>query len=203
MSGEPDRRRIAGVDEAGRGCLAGPVAVAAVILDPGRDWSAIADSKQLSARRRQRLARRTRRYGLSHQVCLIDSATIDRVNILQATLTGMRQAVAGLEPRPELVLIDGNRAPLIDLPVRTVIGGDASEKCIGAASILAKTARDAYMSKLDERYPDYGFARHKGYATAEHLAALHRFGPTPEHRRSFAPVYATLQADLFAGEPVR
>lgn len=198
MSNPPDRPLIAGVDEAGRGCLAGPVAVAAVILDPGRDWSGIADSKQLSARRRRRLARRIRRWGLSFQVCLIDSATIDRINILQATLTGMQRAVAALGLVPELVLIDGNRAPPLEVPVRTVVGGDATEKCIGAASILAKTARDAYMIELDRRYPDYGFARHKGYATADHLAALHTLGPTPEHRRSFAPVYSTMQGELFA-----
>ena len=128
---------------------------------------------------------------------MIDRETIDRINILQATLVGMQRAVAALGTRPNLVLVDGNRAPEFCVPGRAIIAGDASEKCIGAASILAKTARDAYMAELDSKYPDYGFARHKGYGTAGHLAALRRLGPTPEHRRSFAPVHETLQGSLF------
>ncbi len=188
---------VAGVDEAGRGCLAGPVAVAAVILDPARDWSDIDDSKQLTARRRTLLAGRIRRHGLSFAVRLIDRETIDRINILEATMTGMQRAVAALGTRPALVLVDGNRAPGFGIPARAIVAGDAVEKCIGAASILAKTERDAYMSELDAKYPDYGFGRHKGYATAAHLKALAKLGPTPEHRRSFAPVYALLQGELF------
>ncbi len=187
----------AGVDEAGRGCLAGPVAVSAVILDPAHDWEAVDDSKQLSRERREELADMVRDHCLAWRVVLIDRATIDQINILQATLLGMRRAVKGLDLAPELVLIDGNRAPELDIETRTLVDGDALEKCIGAASILAKTHRDAYMTRLDSRFPEYGFGRHKGYGTPEHLQALQRHGPTPEHRRSFAPVRDTLQDDLF------
>lgn len=187
----------AGVDEAGRGPLAGPVAVAAVILDPDRDWSAIDDSKKLREADRNAMAAEIRAHALAWRVCLIPSQTIDAINILNATLHGMRRAVNELSLRPQRVLVDGNRVPDIDLPCLAIVGGDGLEKCIGAASILAKTSRDAHMLNLDATYPDYGFARHKGYPTPEHLSVLRRLGPTPEHRMSFAPVRRCLQADLF------
>ena len=168
--------------------MAGPVAVAAVILSDGFDWAAIDDSKRLSAPERCQLARLIRTHALAWQVCLIDSKVIDRINILQATLQGMQTAVAALDPRPTRVLVDGAICPDFKLPGQAIVGGDGLEKCIGAASILAKTERDAYMVALDRRYPDYGFARHKGYPTPEHLKVLEKLGPMGEHRRSFGPV---------------
>lgn len=180
---------IAGVDEAGRGPLAGPVAVAAVILDPARPIAGIADSKRLTPARRERLAPLIHAQALAWSVVFVEAAEIDRVNILEATLAGMREALCRLATPPALALIDGNRLPRgLPCAARAIIGGDASEAAIGAASILAKTARDARMLELDQRYPGYGFAAHKGYGTAAHLAALARLGPCPEHRRSFRPV---------------
>ena len=187
---------IAGVDEAGRGPLAGPVAVAAVILPEDGDWTGVDDSKKIDEVRREALAEQIRDAAI-WAICLVSSAEIDRMNILAATLFGMQQAVGGLKRRPTRVLIDGNRCPDLPVPAEALVGGDAREKCIGAASILAKTERDRYMKTLDDRYPEYGFARHKGYGTPEHLAALRRCGPTPEHRRSFAPVRECLQGALF------
>jgi ribonuclease HII len=187
---------VAGVDEAGRGPLAGPVAVAAVILDGRHDWSRVDDSKRLTAEIRAELAAEIRAHA-SWAVCLVSSSEIDRMNILAATLFGMQQAVRGLDVAPQRVLIDGNRCPELPMPAEAIVGGDASEKCIGAASILAKHARDEYMLDVHRRYPEFRFDRHKGYGTPEHLAALRRCGPIPEHRRSFAPVRACLQADLF------
>ena len=189
-------QRIAGVDEAGRGPLAGPVAVAAVILSQGHDWEVIDDSKRLSAARRCELAAMIKSRALAWHVRLIRSDLIDRMNILQATLYGMQLVVAALDPRPTQVLVDGNRCPDFKLPGKAVIGGDGLEKCIGAASILAKTQRDDYMVALDLQFPGYGFARHKGYPTPEHLDALERLGPMHEHRHSFAPVRERLQRDL-------
>ena len=189
-------QRIAGVDEAGRGPLAGPVAVAAVILSQGHDWVEIDDSKRLSAARRCELATIIKSRALAWRVCLIQSDLIDKMNILQATLHGMQLVVAALDPRPTQVLVDGNRCPDFKLPGKAVIGGDGPEKCIGAASILAKTRRDDYMVALDRQFPGYGFARHKGYPTPEHLEALEKLGPMCEHRHSFAPVRERLQRDL-------
>ncbi len=192
-----DAPLVAGVDEAGRGPLAGPVAVAAVILDPANPIPGLADSKALSAARREALEPLIQRRALAYRVILVDAATIDRLNILQATLQGMAEALAGLLPAPHAALIDGNRVPKSLLcPARAIVGGDASEPAIGAASILAKVARDRYMDALDTRHPGYGFARHKGYPTADHLEALRRLGPCAEHRRSFAPVRALLAPGL-------
>jgi ribonuclease HII len=189
---------IAGVDEAGRGPLAGPVVVAAVILDDSRPIEGIADSKVLTAARREQLANEIRERARAFSVIVISAAEIDRYNILQATLLGMAHAVTALVPCPVLALIDGNRMPKkLPCPGRTIVDGDATEAAIGAASILAKVARDALMVELDLRYPGYGFAQHKGYPTPEHFAALERLGPCHEHRRSFAPVRRLLMPELF------
>ncbi|MDD2407461.1 MAG: ribonuclease HII [Tepidiphilus sp.] len=186
-------RLICGVDEAGRGPLAGPVVAAAVILPPGASLSGLNDSKKLSPRRRERLAAEIRTTALAWAVAEASAAEIDEWNILRATLRAMARAVAALPVTPDEVRVDGNQAPALAVPVRTIIGGDALEPAIMAASILAKTHRDARLVALDARYPEYGFARHKGYGTAAHLAALARLGPCPEHRRSFAPVRAALE----------
>ena len=185
----------AGVDEAGRGPLAGPVIAAAVILDPARPIEGLGDSKALSEAARERLAPLIRAHALAWALGSADRAEIDALNILQATLLAMRRAVLALPLRPEHVQVDGNRAPALqDLPctVETVVRGDATVAAIGAASILAKTHRDALMRALERSHPGYGFARHKGYGTAAHLAALRRLGPSSEHRLSFAPVRAAL-----------
>lgn len=183
---------ICGVDEAGRGPLAGPVVAAAVILDPARPVAGIDDSKKLSASRRERLAGEIRRCSLAWGLGEASVEEIDRLNILQASLLAMSRAVLELAARfgrlPERVLVDGNRCPEVACPVKAVVGGDARFAAIAAASILAKTARDATMRELDARHPEYGFARHMGYPTAVHLAALREFGPSPQHRRSFSPV---------------
>jgi ribonuclease HII len=172
--------------------------VAAVVLDPRRPIAGIADSKQLSAAQRAELDQAIRERALAWHVVSIGVADIDRKNILQATLLGMRRAVAALSPTPALALIDGNRVPTrLPCPARAIVQGDALESCIGAASILAKVARDQYMLEIDARYPGYGFAAHKGYPTPEHLDALARLGPCPEHRRSFAPVRRLLAPGLF------
>lgn len=192
---------VCGVDEAGRGPLCGPVVAAAVILDPARLIDGLDDSKKLSARKRETLAHLIKRDALAWAIAEATVAEIDELNILHATMLAMRRAVAALATKPELVLVDGNRLPGLDVPARAIVQGDALEPCISAASILAKTHRDALLETLDARYPDYGFARHKGYPTAEHLRNLARLGPTPEHRRSFAPVAQLLaQADLFGSE---
>jgi ribonuclease HII len=168
--------------------LAGPVVAAAVILDPARPICGLADSKVLTAEQRTELAGMIRERSLAWAVASASVEEIDSFNILQATLLAMQRAVADLSPLPELVLVDGNRAPTLTCRVRTIIGGDATEPAISAASILAKVARDAELLRLDEQYPQYGFARHKGYPTPEHLAALARLGPCAVHRRSFRPV---------------
>ena len=191
--------RIAGVDEAGRGPLAGPLVVAAVILDPRRRIKGIGDSKALTEARREHLFPLILERAIAHCIVVVEPDEIDRLNIFQATMTGMRRALNGLGIAPELALIDGNKLPP-DLPcqARAIVAGDASEACIGAASILAKVTRDRRMLALDPEHPDYGFARHKGYPTPEHLDALRRHGPCVQHRRSFAPVWAAMQpADLF------
>jgi len=188
--------RIAGVDEAGRGPLAGPVVVAAVILDPGRPIEGLDDSKRLAADRRDALYVRIRQEALCFCVVEVSAQEIDRVNILQATLLGMRRAVRGLSRPPALALIDGNRVPRLDCEARAIVGGDGLEPAISAASILAKVTRDRSMTELHRHYPQYGFDRNKGYPTAEHLERLAQFGPCPQHRRSFAPVRNALQRSL-------
>lgn len=179
---------IAGVDEAGRGPLAGPVLVAAVVLDPDRPIDGLDDSKRLNEKRREELFAVIIERSLAWAVVEIEPAEIDRINILQATLLGMKQAVEQLVPPPSLALIDGNQAPDLTCTVRTIVRGDSLEPAISAASILAKVTRDRLMKKLHIDYPDYGFDRHKGYPTADHLERLARYGPCPIHRRSFAPV---------------
>lgn len=183
---------ICGVDEAGRGPLAGPVYAAAVILAPGHGVYGIADSKTLSPARREQLAADIRARALDWTIASASVEEIDRLNILQATLLAMRRAVESLRTRPDEALIDGKYCPRIDIPARAVVGGDISVESISAASILAKTARDAAMLVLHARFPQYGFDRHKGYPTAEHLARLSSYGPSPVHRRSFGPVRHTL-----------
>ncbi|TCO81994.1 RNase HII [Plasticicumulans lactativorans] len=183
---------VAGVDEAGRGPLAGAVIAAAVILDPARPIAGLADSKTLSARRREVLAAAIRERALAWALGRADAAEIDAINILWASMRAMERAVAALALTPALVQVDGNRCPPgLGVACEAIVKGDAKVAAIAAASILAKVARDAELVELDRRWPAYGFARHKGYPTAEHLAALARLGPCPEHRRSFAPVRDT------------
>lgn len=179
---------IAGVDEAGRGPLAGPVVAAAVILNDQQPIAGLADSKKLSAARRERLYDEIRARALCCCVAQASVEEIDRLNILQATMLAMQRAVAGLRLRPALVLVDGNRLPVLDVRAEAIVQGDAKVQAISAASILAKVTRDRGLDELHRRYPDYGFDRHKGYGTEAHLAALRSRGPCPEHRRSFAPV---------------
>jgi len=184
---------IAGVDEAGRGPLAGAVYAAAVMLDPARPVDGLADSKKLTARARERLASLVREQALAWCVASASVEEIDALNILQATLLAMRRAVEGLNLAPRLVLIDGNQIPpSLSCEARAIVKGDAKLTAISAASILAKTARDAALVQLHQRYPEYGFDQHKGYGTALHLERLAQHGPCPEHRRSFAPVRACL-----------
>ena len=213
--------RPCGVDEAGRGPLAGPVVAAAVILDPAQSITGLADSKKLSAGRREKLALEIRTKALAWCVAEATVEEIDALNILQATLLAMQRAVAGLATLPQgslkatgappsgaasrfcerggaflvpsQALIDGNRCPQLAIPTRAIVRGDATVAEISAASILAKTTRDAGLLELHACYPEYGFDRHKGYGTAEHLAALRMHGPTPAHRRSFAPVREQLE----------
>ncbi|WP_426664764.1 ribonuclease HII [Rhodanobacter aciditrophus] len=189
----------AGVDEAGRGPLAGPVVVAAVILDPARPIAGLDDSKKLSEKRREALYPQIAERALAHCVVIVEAQEIDRLNILQATMVGMRRAVAGLAPAAHEALVDGNRLPReLPCPGRAIVGGDALEPAISAASILAKVTRDRLMVALDAVHPGYGFAVHKGYPTPAHLAALQRLGPCTQHRRSFAPVRQLLdQGALF------
>jgi ribonuclease HII len=181
--------RIAGVDEAGRGPLAGPVVAAAVVLDPARPLAGLADSKTLSQAQREQLDSQIRALARGYAIAMVSAADIDRENILNASLRAMREALHLLQPLPDHALIDGNRCPPgLCCPATAVVRGDASEPAISAASILAKVARDRLMLELDARYPGYDFARHKGYPTKAHVQALERLGPCPEHRRSFGPV---------------
>jgi ribonuclease HII len=184
-----------GVDEVGRGPLAGPVVAAAVILDPAQPIAGLADSKRLSERRREVLAEQIRARSLAWALGRAEVEEIDRLNILQASLLAMRRAVLGLGVAPGMALVDGNRLP-DGLPCagRAIVGGDASVACISAASILAKVARDQEMTMLDARYPGYGLAGHKGYPTKAHFEALQRLGVSPLHRRSFGPVRRLLRA---------
>lgn len=185
-------RLIAGVDEAGRGPLAGPVSAAAVILDPARPIAGLDDSKKLSPRRREALVGAIEERALAWSIAWATVEEIDRLNILQASLLAMQRAVAALDPAPGHVLVDGNRCPAFQCTAEAVVGGDASVASIAAASILAKVARDRLMCELDRDHPGYGLAVHKGYPTRAHLEALARLGPCAVHRRSFAPVRALL-----------
>jgi ribonuclease HII len=184
-------RAIAGVDEAGRGPLAGPVVVAAVVLP--RDWRqiwpahlALDDSKRMTPAGREMAFAAIRPRAAAYRIAVVSAAEIDRIDILQATLTGMARAVAGLQGRVDCALVDGNQAPPLGVPCRTVVGGDARSLSVAAASVLAKVVRDRLMRTYESRYPGWGFAKHKGYPTAAHRAALERLGPSPIHRRSFA-----------------
>jgi len=181
---------LAGVDEAGRGPLAGPVVAAAVMLDELHRVKGLADSKTLSPRRREQLYDEIRAKALCCCVAEASAMEIDQLNILQATLLAMRRAVEGLRLRPHIVLVDGNRLPVLGMPAQAIVKGDAKVQAIAAASIVAKVHRDRLCLALHERFPQYGFAAHKGYPTAEHLQALQRHGACAEHRRSFAPVRA-------------
>lgn len=184
--------RVAGVDEAGRGPLAGPVYAAAVILDPAQPIAGLADSKKLTARTRERLAGEICERALAWAVASSSVEEIDCINILQASLLAMRRAVEALPWAPDEVWVDGRHCPQLTMPVRAIVQGDASQPAISAASILAKTARDAELLRLDALHPGYGLARHKGYPTAAHLAALRAHGVIDIYRRSFAPVRALL-----------
>ena len=192
----PDSRLlIAGVDEAGRGPLAGPVTVAAVILDPARPIAGLDDSKKLSEAVRESLFPLIVERALAWRIEFVEADEIDRLNILQATLIGMRRALEGLSPRADAARIDGNKPPRdLPCPAEALIGGDAIEPAIMAASILAKVARDRRMRELHTHYPVYGFDRHKGYPSPAHLDALNKHGPCAEHRRSYAPVRAAIAA---------
>ncbi|MGE5385914.1 MAG: ribonuclease HII [Betaproteobacteria bacterium] len=179
---------VCGVDEAGRGPLAGPVVAAAVILDPSRPIDGLNDSKKLSEKKRDQLAVLIRQHAIAWAVAEASVEEIDRFNILQATLLAMRRAVGGLGVRPERALVDGNKCPRLDVPVEAIVKGDGSVACIAAASILAKTTRDAQMVALHASYPQFGFNRNMGYPTPEHFAALQAHGICAVHRKTFAPV---------------
>ena len=183
---------VAGVDEAGRGPLAGPVVAAAVILDDLRPIKGLADSKKLTARTRERLYDEIRAHALCCSVAEASVEEIDRLNILQATMLAMQRAVQGLRLKPTKVLVDGNRLPVLDVLSEAIVQGDAKVPAISAASILAKVHRDRWCQSIDAQYPEYGFAGHKGYGTATHLQALQTLGVTPWHRRSFSPVAQAL-----------
>lgn len=201
MDGLARSEMIAGVDEAGRGPLAGPVLAAAVVLDPRAPIDGLADSKQLGARARERLASLIREHAYAWSLGRADAGDIDRINILQATLLAMARAVAGLPVSPERVMVDGLHCPQLACSVQAVVGGDRRIASISAASILAKVTRDAEMLEMDRCYPEYGFKRHKGYPTREHREALRKLGPCPIHRRSFAPVRAVIEAGrILSGE---
>lgn len=190
----PTAQIVCGVDEAGRGPLAGPVFAAAVILDPARPIAGLRDSKKLTAVRRDRLAEEIRAHALAWAVAQCSEQEIDALNILQATMLAMRRAVESLTCVPELALIDGNRCPPLALPARAIVKGDDTVPAISAASILAKTARDAALLELHRQYPQYAFDQHKGYGTALHLERLRLHGVSPAHRKSYAPVRALLLA---------
>lgn len=179
-------QRVCGVDEAGRGPLAGPVCAAAVILDPNQPIAGLNDSKKLSEKKREALFPQIIDKALAYKICMVDAQTIDDINILQATMQAMKQAVEGLELPADFALIDGNKCPpLRTVPAMAIVGGDGKSASIAAASILAKVSRDHYMQQLGEAFPDYGFAIHKGYGTKAHYAAIAQHGICPEHRKTF------------------
>ena len=181
-------RYVAGVDEAGRGPLAGPVVVAAVILPFGLFLPGLNDSKKVSPKKREQLYDEIMEKAGAVRVAIVDAATIDRVNIYQATMNGMYEAILSLDPKPDKVLIDAMELAKLPMPSLSIIKGDAKSASIAAASIIAKVTRDRMMMEYDAEYPQYGFAQHKGYGTAQHIAALREYGPCPIHRRSFEPV---------------
>ncbi len=187
---------MAGVDEAGRGPLAGPVVAAAVILDARNPIEGLADSKVLTARRREQLFDEIRAKALCCSIAQASVEEIDRINILQATMLAMRRAVEGLRLKPTLVLVDGNRLPVLGILAEAIVKGDSKVSAISAASILAKVTRDRWCAELHAQYPQYGFAGHKGYGTAEHLLALQTHGACPEHRKTFSPVTKVLAGVL-------
>lgn len=191
---------LAGVDEAGRGPLAGPVVAAAVVLDELQPIKGLADSKKLTASRRESLYDEIRAKALCCAIAEASVEEIDSMNILQATLLAMRRAVQGLRLKPQQVWVDGNRIPVLDVPARAIVKGDALVPAISAASILAKVHRDRWCREMDQRYPNYGFGLHKGYGTALHMAALRENGPSPLHRKSFRPV-AELSARILPEQP--
>ncbi|WGE31213.1 ribonuclease HII [Actinobacillus genomosp. 2] len=184
----PNAHLIAGVDEVGRGPLVGAVVTAAVILDPNNPIEGLADSKKLSEKKRLLLAEEIKAKALCWSLGRAEPEEIDQLNILHATMLAMQRAVAGLNIQPDFVLVDGNRIPTLPMPAQAVIKGDSLVAEISAASILAKVARDQEMDELDVQYPEYGFAKHKGYPTKLHFEKLEQFGATPFHRKSFAPV---------------
>lgn len=188
----PNARLIAGVDEVGRGPLVGAVVTAAVILDPNNPIQGLTDSKKLSEKKRQALAEEIKAKALSWSLGRAEPAEIDELNILNATMLAMQRAVAGLHIQPDFVLIDGNRPPKLPMPAQAVVKGDSLVAEISAASIIAKVARDQEMDELDQEFPQYGFAQHKGYPTKLHFEKLAEFGATPYHRKSFAPVRKVL-----------
>ena len=193
----PETGRVCGVDEAGRGPLAGAVYAAAVILDPQHPIVGLRDSKKLTERNRILLAAEIRTHALAWSVAFATVEEIEQLNILHASMLAMQRAVLALYPAAEYALIDGNRCPQLPIPARAIIKGDDSEACISAASILAKTERDKVMRQLADRYPEYGFERHAGYPVPEHLQALELHGPCPEHRRGFGPVKKLLEMRSF------
>lgn len=195
-SSNPAAPLLCGVDEAGRGPLAGSVFAAAVVLNPARPIRGLADSKLLTAAIRERLAKRIRLRAIAWAVASASVEEIDRINILRASLLAMRRAIELLPVAPDEICVDGLYVPEVSCKCRAIVDGDKLVTAISAASILAKVARDAEMVQLDRHFPRYGFASHKGYSTPEHLAALKEFGPCEIHRRSFEPVYATLQPEL-------
>lgn len=190
---QPPVGLLAGVDEAGRGPLAGPVVAAAVILDDLQPIAGLADSKKLTARTRERLFDEIHAKALAFCIAEASVAEIDELNILHATMLAMKRAVEGLRLKPTLVQVDGNRLPLLKVPAEAIVKGDSKVAAISAASILAKVHRDRWCARVHLQYPQYGFDGHKGYPTADHLAALRLHGPCPEHRRSFGPVRDALQ----------
>lgn len=192
--------QVAGVDEAGRGALVGNVVAAAVILPATFNLPGLTDSKKLSARQREVLFDAITAQALAWCAAAASPAEIDAMNIHHATLLAMRRAVEGLATPPQSVLVDGKFTPELAMPARAIVGGDASEACIAAASIIAKVTRDRQMMELETRFPGYGFAAHKGYGTKAHLAALTRLGATPEHRRSYAPVRAVMAGSFLQQE---
>ena len=200
----PDSRLYAGIDEAGRGPLAGPVAVAAVVFDPQRPRiNGLDDSKALTAARREQLFDRIIERALAYRIVMVDVAEIDAINIFQATMQGMRRALEGVAHVAQFARIDGNKVPKgLPCPAEALVGGDAIDRAIMAASILAKVSRDRYMLELHQQHPEYGFDQHKGYGTPAHLAALRTHGPCAEHRRSFAPVREALAAHAPLSAPM-
>lgn len=183
-----EKKIIAGVDEAGRGPLAGPVVAAAVILNPYKHIEGLKDSKLLTAKQREALFEKIKQNSLAWSFARAEVKEIDEINILQATLLAMQRAITNLSVAPDIALVDGNQSPQLLCLTKTIIGGDQLEPAISAASIVAKVIRDTEMTRLDAIYPHYGFAQHKGYGTAQHLAALKKYGPCEIHRRSYAPV---------------